>query len=120
MINTTCGDMLMSKETTMTIRLEPELRAQFTRVAESEHRPAAQLLRDLMRGYVEQFRAHKPRISAAERKRREEAFNYARASVGLEGFDVPDAYSKEAERFIRGEMDFSALTATVHKIAQTR
>jgi len=61
----------MRKDVTMTIRLEPELRSQFMQAAEHEHRPAAHLLRDLMRGYVEQFRARKPRISAAERKRRE-------------------------------------------------
>jgi len=107
----------MRKDVTMTIRLEPELHSQFMQAAEHEHRPAAQLLRDLMRGYVEQFRARKPRISAAERKRREEALHYARASVGLEEFDVPDAYRTEAERFIRGEMDFSSLTDKVHEIA---
>jgi len=110
----------MNKEVTMTIRLESDLRARFMQVAELEHRPAAQLLRDLMRGYVEQFRARKPRISMAERNRREEAFRYAQASVELEGFDVPDAYRKEAERFMRGEIDFSALTAKTHEIAQDR
>ena len=79
----------MSKEVTMTIRLEPDLRSSFAEAADLEHRPAAQVLRD----YVEQSRSRAPRISAAERRRREDALNYARSSVALEGFNVPDAYS---------------------------
>ena len=53
---------------------------------------------------------------ATERKRREEAFSYAKASVELSGFRISDAYSKEAERFIRGEIDFPTLTAKAHEI----
>ena len=110
----------MSKEVTMTIRLEPDLRSSFAEAADLEHRPAAQVLRDLMRDYVEQSRSYTSRISAAERKRREDALNYARSSVALEGFNVPDAYSKEAERFIRGEIDLPSLTAKAHDIARDR
>lgn len=110
----------MSKEVTMTIRLERDLRSSFAEAADLEHRPAAQVLRDFMRDYVEQSRSRAPRISAAERKRREDALNYARSSVALEGFNVPDAYSKEAERFIRGEIDLPSLTAKAHDIARDR
>lgn len=46
----------MQKEVSMTIRLEPDLRASFTAATEQEHRPAAQVLRELMRSYVEQVR----------------------------------------------------------------
>ena len=42
---------MMSKEVTMTIRLEPDLRASFSEAAEFDHRPAAQVLRDFMRDY---------------------------------------------------------------------
>lgn len=44
-------------------------------------------------------------ISPAERKRREEAVNYARASVGLEGFKIGKAEEQHARRFINGEID---------------
>ena len=44
-------------------------------------------------------------ISLAERKRREEAVNYARASVGFEGFKIGKAEEQHARRFINGEID---------------
>jgi hypothetical protein len=44
----------------------------------------------------------RPVISDAERKRREEASNYARASVGLEGFKLSAADEEHAQRFING------------------
>lgn len=114
----------MTKEVTMTIRLEPDLRTNFSEAAEMEHRPAAQVLRDFMRDYIEKVRARRtsanPPISAVERLRREEAMNYARASVALEGFGVPDEYEAEAQKFVRGEIDFDALTVKVHEIGQKR
>lgn len=111
----------MNKEVTITIRVEADLRSRFSQAAGLEHRPAAQVLRDLMREYVARARTPvRPPISAAERRHREEAVSYARASVGLEGFGVLDAYSTEAERFIRGEIDFPSLTSEVHEIARGR
>jgi len=94
----------------MTFRLEPELHAQFTQAAEREHRPAAQVLRDLMRAYikpVKSLRAPKPRIEAAERQRRAQALEYARASVGLEGFVLDKADEQHAQRFLNGEIDLA-------------
>ncbi|MDR2212439.1 MAG: antitoxin of toxin-antitoxin stability system [Pseudomonadales bacterium] len=44
----------MSKESVFTMKLEPELRAAFMAVAASEDRPASQVMRELMRGYIEQ------------------------------------------------------------------
>ncbi len=55
----------MTKEVQMTIRIEPELRAEFTAAASRDHRPAAQVLRELMRGYVKQVSA-KDRASPIE------------------------------------------------------
>lgn len=43
----------MSKEVQMSIKMEPELRDQFMAVAADRHRPAAQIIRDLMRLYIE-------------------------------------------------------------------
>ena len=42
----------MSKEVQMSIKMESELRDQFMAVAASRHRPAAQIIRDLMRLYI--------------------------------------------------------------------
>jgi len=40
------------KEVQMSIKMEPELRDRFMAVAASRHRPAAQIIRDLMRLYI--------------------------------------------------------------------
>lgn len=44
----------MRKEVQMSIKMEPELRDQFMAVAASVHRPAAQIVRELMRLYIAQ------------------------------------------------------------------
>jgi predicted transcriptional regulator len=46
----------MSKEAVFTMKLEPELRAQFMAEAAGEDRPASQIVRELMRNYIEQRR----------------------------------------------------------------
>jgi hypothetical protein len=57
-------------------------------------------------------------ITPAERQRREDAINYARASVALEGFVVPEAYRRATEAFIRGDIDFETLGEKAHDIAR--
>ena len=42
----------MSKEAVFTMKLEPELRAEFMAEAQAAHRPASQVLRELMREFV--------------------------------------------------------------------
>ena len=42
----------MTKEVQMSIKMEPELRDQFMAAAATMHRPAAQIVRDLMRSYI--------------------------------------------------------------------
>lgn len=46
----------MSKEAVFTMKLEPELRAEFIAEAEAVHRPASQVLRELMREFVQRQR----------------------------------------------------------------
>jgi hypothetical protein len=46
----------MSKEAVFTMKLEPELRADFMAEVAGEDRPASQVMRELMRGYIEQRR----------------------------------------------------------------
>jgi predicted transcriptional regulator len=49
--------MPMSKQAVFTMKLEAELRDEFMAAAEAVHRPASQLLRELMRNFVQQQRA---------------------------------------------------------------
>jgi predicted transcriptional regulator len=46
----------MSKEAVFTMKLEPALRAEFMAEAAATHRPASQVLRELMREFVERQR----------------------------------------------------------------
>ena len=95
------------KEACMTFRVEADLRRQFAEAAERAHRPAAQVLRDFMRAYIERAQAPRPSagISEAERQKRQEAVTYAWASVGLEGFTIGNEDREHARRFVDGEID---------------
>ena len=46
-------------------------------------------------------------ITEDERKRRKAAVDYARASVGLEGFRLSSDDEKHAERLVNGEIELS-------------
>ena len=46
----------MPKEAVFTMKLEPELRTEFMAEAEAAHRPASQILRELMREFVQRQR----------------------------------------------------------------
>ena len=43
----------MTKAAVFTMKLEPELRAEFMAAAEASHRPASQVMRELMREFVQ-------------------------------------------------------------------
>ncbi|MDQ0473604.1 antitoxin of toxin-antitoxin stability system [Labrys wisconsinensis] len=43
----------MAKEAVFTLKLEPELRDAFVAAAEAAHRPASQVVRELMRDYIQ-------------------------------------------------------------------
>ena len=45
------------KEAVFTLKLEPDLREQFVAEASAAHRPASQVMRELMRDYVERQKA---------------------------------------------------------------
>ncbi len=47
----------MPKEAVFTMKLEPELRAEFMAEAAAAHRPASRVLRELMREFVHRQRA---------------------------------------------------------------
>ena len=48
-------------------------------------------------------------ITDAERRKRQEAVNFSRASVGLEGFKPSEADEQRAARFVAGEIDLAEL-----------
>jgi len=49
--------------------------------------------------------AQAPKISDEERQARQQAVEYARASVALEGLEQTEAAKAHAQRFIDGEID---------------
>ena len=46
-------------------------------------------------------------ITDAERRKRQEAVNFARANVGLEGFKPSEEAEQRAARFIAGEIELA-------------
>lgn len=55
--------------------------------------------------------SHTHKITDEERRRRQAACDYARASVGLEGFKPSQADEEHAARFIAGEIDLAEFVA---------
>lgn len=115
----------MNKEVQMTFRVEPELRAEFSDAALLEDRPAAQVLREFMRAYVRQSRERghslaNNLVSPTESRRREKAVSFARASVGLEGFQPHKSDEELSRRYIAGEISISDAIKAVNESAHER
>ncbi|MGE4370595.1 MAG: antitoxin VbhA family protein [Burkholderiaceae bacterium] len=53
-----------------------------------------------------------------ERRKRQKAFNFARASIGLEGFKTSPETEALAVRHINGEIEFSEVIETVNEQVQ--
>lgn len=77
----------MSKEAVFTMKLEPELRDQFMAEAEASHRPASQVVRELMREFVERQRQARE-YDAFLSSKVEAARASVRAGVGRSNDDV--------------------------------
>lgn len=58
----------MSKEAVFTMKLEPELRDAFVAEAEAAHRPASQVVRELMREFVQRQREAREHDTFLRRK----------------------------------------------------
>ena len=58
----------MTKEVQMSIKMESDLRDEFMTVAANRHRPAAQIIRDLMRLYIAESKT--PNVLTAETLRK--------------------------------------------------
>jgi predicted DNA-binding protein len=73
----------MTKELQMSIKMEPGLRERFMAVAANRHRPAAQIIRDLMRFYIAESETPNAMTAETLRKSRkgEDVFKASSASA---------------------------------------
>lgn len=96
----------MNKETTITFRLDVNLRKQFMDIAENMNMPAAQILRALMQNFIQRNnKANINLISEEEQEERRKAVNFAHASIALEGYNLSNNEMEHAQLFICGEID---------------
>ncbi|MBN6773226.1 antitoxin of toxin-antitoxin stability system [Pseudomonas granadensis] len=82
----------MSKQAVFTMKLEPELREEFMAEAEAAHRPASQIMRDMMRQYVQTQREAREYEAFLQRKV-EIARESMRSGNGLSNEDVEAAFA---------------------------
>lgn len=80
-----------------------------------------------MRVYVkptQEKSANKPALNGihmdAQRRKRQDAVDFARASVGLEGFRTSRDDDAIAKRFVNGEIDLSEFMKMPHEPVQER
>ncbi|AXB80718.1 hypothetical protein [Novosphingobium sp. P6W] len=66
----------MPKAAVFTMKLEPDLRAEFMAAAEASHRPASQVVREMMREFVQRQKDRRDHSAFLHRK-----VDAARASV---------------------------------------
>jgi predicted transcriptional regulator len=91
----------MPKEAVFTMKLEPELRAEFMAEAEAAHRPASQVLRDLMREFVQRQREARAYDKFLQRKVKAARFSM-RAGRGRSNDDVEAAFAARRTRAASG------------------
>ncbi|MPQ68632.1 MULTISPECIES: CopG family ribbon-helix-helix protein [Pseudomonas] len=92
----------MSKEAVFTMKLEPELRAEFMACAQAVHRPASQVLRELMRDFIQ--RQHE--------SQEYEAFLHRKVEAGRASMEAGRGRSNEEV-----EAEFAARRASAAKLA---
>lgn len=98
----------MPQETTMSFRLDPELRKNFMSTAEKMNMPAAQVLRVLMQNFIDNVQGNSNH-SNSEREKREKAIKFAEASANFEGCYLPESARPFITRYINGEMDINSI-----------
>ena len=82
----------MSKDAVFTLKLEPDLRAEFMAAAAAEDRPASQVVRELMRDYVE-HRRQTHEYDDYLRRKVDAARTSMRSSRGLSNEDVETEFA---------------------------
>ena len=101
----------MNKETTMTFRVEPNLRSDFAKAAKKVKMPAAQILRILMQNFIDHVQESNP--TNEERECRARAIKFAEASANFEGCYLPENARPFITRYINGEMDINSILKTL-------
>lgn len=89
----------MTKPAIFTMKLEPDLRAAFMAEAEAAHQPASQVVRQLMREFVQQQRDRREHAAFLQRK-----VDAARASIlagqGVSNEAVAADFAARRERIV--------------------
>jgi len=87
----------MPKEAVFTMKLEPELRDEFMAEADAVHRPASQVVRELMREFVQRQREARD-YDAFLRRKVDVARSSMRAGRGKSNDDVEAAFAARRAR----------------------
>lgn len=92
----------MSKQAVFTMKLEPELRENFMAEAAGEDRPASQVMRELMRGYIEQRRQTRE-YDDYLRQKVEAGRASMRAGLGRSNDEVEAAFAAKRSQVVQGK-----------------
>ncbi|NRR29309.1 antitoxin of toxin-antitoxin stability system [Oxalobacteraceae bacterium] len=92
----------MSKEAVFTMKLEPELRAEFMAEAQAAHRPASQILRELMREFVQRQKDSREYEAFLSRKV-DAARTSMRAGVGHSNDEVEATFAARRAAVVNRE-----------------
>ena len=91
----------MPKESVFTMKLEAELRDEFMAEAEAVHRPASQIMRDLMREFVQRQREAR-KYEKYLRRKVDVARSSMRANHGRSQDVVEDEFATRRANLLRG------------------
>ncbi len=91
----------MSKAAIFTMKLEPDLRAAFMAAAEASHRPASQVVRELMREFVDRQQARHDHGTFL-RGKVDRARRSVDDAIGLADDAVEADFAARRERLARG------------------
>ncbi len=90
----------MPKEAVFTMKLEPDLREAFMHEAQASHRPASQILRELMREFVQRQR-HAREYEEFLTRKVQTARTSMQAGVGISNDDVEAQFAARRAQVAR-------------------
>ena len=90
----------MLKEAVLTMKLEPELRADFIAEAEAADRPASQIMRELMRDYIRRQREAR-QYDEFLRKKVEAARTSVQAGTGRSNEEVESEFAARRAQAVK-------------------
>jgi predicted transcriptional regulator len=94
---------MSSKEAVFTMKLEPELRSEFIAAAEAVNRPASQVVRELMREFVQRQQQEAKDYEEFVRRKVEKALISARAGLGKSNEEVQAEFRLRRANVVRGK-----------------